>query len=932
MPFYRYYQKSEKTTWEVTTDVADAAKYQEMGAKRVSILALDSPIVEGVDKKVIKYKGPMYFDIDHKDLKIAISSTQRLVKRLLELEVPEYSMEVYCSGAKGFHVYVHAQCFTNSRAMRNLPRFYKKLATCFHVPGLDYQPYSSGKGNLFRLPNVKREKDGKYKVRISLEELQNITPEKYEELVSEPRSIAFMPMRKPEIMPARTAVLFHEAQLEVRRELSERGKHEQFGISSEKLKSSLPDLPPCATSLASGNIKNSVNFNQAALQLAVLLSAYKPDPAVSANIVSRFASSTDSSSYKTEEDRASHVFGLIGYVETSDSFSFSCGPMVSVLSSRPCSECVLKSQTSQDSADYDIIEDTTGYYYRGAKENRQLTNFTLVPVTEIGVTDEATGGEIRDKVIAQVYSMDEMIGVVDLGNDAWASRRQFIGALGHLGKNIAAYLSDNEVQKLKEYVLRDLDEVDYQIQVTSLGIYRDTPRRSPRYTWVEKGLSVNKWGMKDTHVYSRTQEIGRLSEERMNSMPQYNNIPPLQVGDKRVEEAVGHLLEMNTKEVVAPIIGWHAATSLKSHLMGRFGQFPLLNLWGGRGSGKTRTAVIFSNMCGSNYMDCSPHVASSSSLFPIYMELSSTTTIPRIVDEFNRAGCGNSAYTRISEALKQAYMGASVHRGALGKGGKGITTVEWPMTSPTIFLSEHIPDVPALVDRSVTVMLSEPNLSGRKKHERFLGRHYKELWPLARALAMEPLNMHEEGLLEPVEGWEDKLPEALSDRQRYASAVVLYGLDYFKSVLNKFYDVLFDDKIAALQDAYLESLSGISFSLVGGGSSTEVDAYLRRLSDMCMLLQTGHIEPSMQPLVTAVRRDGDVLKIDVPVVFTIIRNYLSKVRARSPLGEPAQFMALLRNEPYFLRMEEDAVMSTTRKVAVLDIGKLSSKGVDVSAF
>lgn len=936
MPYYRYYQTNEKERWEFAID-QDEETLKELGAKRVSILSVDQAVDTLEDKKSVKYKGNMYFDIDSKDLSKAIKSTQELVAKLQHYGIEEENMHLFCSGSKGFHVIVHYSAFyERNTGKKYLPRIYKKIAAHFHVPGLDYQPYSAGKGNLFRLPNVQRD-DGKYKVQITLSELQEMSPDRYEALTSEPRTdLSFMPLKKVRTANARLYVLFQEAEKEVKDEILIYDDIE--GISKDRLNSSLSSVPVCIQQLADGEVKPGTNFNQAALQMAAFLARYDGDKEEKSSLVNRMADNYNSTSYTNTATRISHLRGLLGYVSSGNGFPFACGPVKTILKSNPCESCPLLGVSTESVSEEDpfIVEDSKGYRLKSRGMNKRLTNFILIPIKEISNIDNDSGKEVRHKIECNVYMGNEFLGVAEMYNDTWSSRATFLKAFNEVSSNVAAFCNDQEVQMLKEYVLQNLEEVDYQIQVEALGVYRDKPGGKIRYTWIEPTMSVNRFGMLDTHTYARDRSHGRMTEDRLKSLPAFSKIPPAVPGDKDAERAVHALLNMNAPATMAPILGWIAACNLKSHFMGRFGQFPLLNLWGGRGSGKTRTATIVTALSGCNYMEHSPHVASSTTLFPVYAEMSSTTTIPRVIDEFNRLGCGITAYNKITEAMKQAYNGASVHRGAISRGNDGAIISEMKMTSPILYLSEHIPEVPALQDRTVSVMMSEKNLRSRKKYERHLGRHFEDLYPVARALAMKTLSLHEDGLLEEIELYEDQISDELSDRQRFGSAVVMVGLDYLrKTVCEDLGMVGLEAKIEELKAAYFGMVGkgselDESFRLVGGGNATEIDAYLRALSELVILSQADPLVSGPTP--QSLSRSGDILKIDVPVIFALLQRYLHMQGGRRPLSEAAQFKVLLYNEPYYEGEEVDMSMTQDRPVLLLSLPKMAKKGIEISCY
>lgn len=112
------------------------------------------------------YPDYISFDIDEKDdLEKAQSSTLNLLEKLEDLGIGQDLINLYFSGAKGFHVQVPASIFDVAPHTNNA-KFMKNL--CAHIAGdikLDLAIYD--KNRLFRLPNTKNSKSGLFKVWIA---------------------------------------------------------------------------------------------------------------------------------------------------------------------------------------------------------------------------------------------------------------------------------------------------------------------------------------------------------------------------------------------------------------------------------------------------------------------------------------------------------------------------------------------------------------------------------------------------------------------------------------------------------------------------------------------------------------------------------------------------------------------------------------------
>jgi hypothetical protein len=141
------------------------------------------------------YEGDLWLDIDKKEheggIKAAITSTKAIAKKLESLGVKLNQVELFASGNKGFHIRIPLKIF-DGIAVPNLPKIFKKIAAKIDElaggdTGIDFSMYNGGKGKLIRVENKQRIDNKQYKVQITWEELETLTPESYKAICSTPR-------------------------------------------------------------------------------------------------------------------------------------------------------------------------------------------------------------------------------------------------------------------------------------------------------------------------------------------------------------------------------------------------------------------------------------------------------------------------------------------------------------------------------------------------------------------------------------------------------------------------------------------------------------------------------------------------------------------------------------------------------------------------
>jgi hypothetical protein len=140
------------------------------------------------------YIGPTWtewigFDIDRADdLERALSDARRLAAWIVDrFKIDPDSIMLFYSGSKGFHVLQPSGIIGCSPAIdfhECCKRFAQIIAENAGIV-VDLGVYA--RVNLFRAPNSKHRKTGRYKVQLTYDELLNLRPEAIIEMASEPR-------------------------------------------------------------------------------------------------------------------------------------------------------------------------------------------------------------------------------------------------------------------------------------------------------------------------------------------------------------------------------------------------------------------------------------------------------------------------------------------------------------------------------------------------------------------------------------------------------------------------------------------------------------------------------------------------------------------------------------------------------------------------
>ena len=921
---YKYYQIGPKHTWVLIADDEETEqKALDAGARKLTILSVSEEVTKDTNREDIRYQGDLYWDIDCADLTQAILSTIELVNKLHDLGVPAAAIRVFASGKKGFHVIVAASAFSTGRPLKNLPLIYKEMALELYVIGMDFQVYSGGRGVCWRLVNVQRE-DGNYRVQITEEELYEMTPEHYRLLVSTPRIIP-----KNDLDPSFKAhgleALMDRAKKRVRARPAQ-----PEPISDDLLAPFREEPPACIGDIADYKIKTSRNFNEVALQFGIFIARSGMNDTLATSLISRLAANGNSNAYSTPRARQDHLTGLVGYLRHTPSKQFSCNAIRSVIATRPCPDCDLckvGEEEAETGEEIGLLERADGYYVVRANGEQRISTFIL-KATNVFLEISQSGKSVRRVgATIEILRNDEVLGTVNFSELGWGSKANFKHELKGIG-NLAFYGTEDDIQRIKHITLDEEQDMGEIVQVNSAGVHMHRLAGRDVRVYVEPGFSINQYRVKGTHTMT----------ERVTAPPEIKSSEMPKEADEEVAQALRHLFQVNTGYNVAQILGWFAACHLKVHLMQRYSQFPLLSLWGNAGAGKSMTSTLFAWLSGCNYSLSDSAVSMSSiTTWAMIRYCSSTTTVPRILEEYNKSKIAGRKYDQLGETMKMAWNGQVIARGAIKQssvngGGRGATVQETPISSPLLIVSEQAPQMPALQQRSVQVQLSPHDIHGREDHFFEASAKKDLLRQMSRALVFSSLRTDTAWIEGEMERANDLLPRILTDRPRYSYQTVLMGLRFFEKVC---LDLGMDlkEELSELERELLLNVSQQGADINRAKMKTEADLVMDDIGMMAQLTINGSVKWIVNRTHYIIK--GNKLYLDLPVLYTSYRQYKTSCRERAVIDDANQFRMLVAQEPYFISarsIDGAKALNVDRAVLELDIDKMAEKGLDTSLY
>lgn len=318
---------------------------------------------------------------------------------------------------------------------------------------------------------------------------------------------------------------------------------------------------------------------------------------------------------------------------------------------------------------------------------------------------------------------------------------------------------------------------------------------------------------------------------------------PALVDDDETREFFDNLWEINDRLTLGKMIGWFSACFMCQPIREAYKQFPILQVWGQAGSGKSKTTELFNHM---HYWRHDPKKLSStgSTFFPIMAAVTQSASIPVLFDEYKPREMSKHNKDLLSNIFRNNYEGGQIERGALTKdaGSKEVVINSYSNVAPVGFIGEAIESQTAILERSVSVPFSKAGRSGRAKHfaHVFARRRAGPLSSLGKSLAEAVMSSNVRLIAEKVEAYQNHIRSAIGaaqsddiERPIFNLAVVLAGQDLLQMVLRLVFGDRYDEPIEEMKNALLGSVGALLVMTMSEAAKVlDVMAQLTRERDL----------------------------------------------------------------------------------------------------
>ncbi|BBM86853.1 CHC2 zinc finger domain-containing protein [Candidatus Uabimicrobium amorphum] len=330
----------------------------------------------------------------------------------------------------------------------------------------------------------------------------------------------------------------------------------------------------------------------------------------------------------------------------------------------------------------DISEENYSYLKKRKDDTIAISNFIILPQQRIWVDD-------KEAVKAVLKSQKTQYEVV-LEREAWTSRSNFLKEIKSIDLSFRG--SDNDLQCIQEIV------ASYTISVCK-GT-RELGYQTQDHIFVLPNKVIGK-----ENPDCQTKFIPTKGQHPFHDMLHFTTIPKHQQ-QPFLQQLFTYLPKLNEEAPLAVMLGWLFAVPFKQQIMPHMRHFPILNIFGTRGSGKTSTASLLWRLMGfsGELFSC------TQSNFSWLKLLSATSSLPIFVDEYKPCDMHPKQVNYIHRLIRRIYAGEVETRGRQDQ-----TLMHYKLQAPICIVGEMTFTEPAVLERILPAPLSFKSMTTERK-------------------------------------------------------------------------------------------------------------------------------------------------------------------------------------------------------------------------
>ena len=812
----------------------------------VSVLDVDNSFTQTLTPEelaAVKYAAPygFYTDFDSDDLSEVLNQSRVfLLKLQKEHDFDMSQARLWFTGGRGCHVEIPLQCFLPkipAGGIAHLPAIFKEIAMSTFVDTLDLRVYSAKRGRMWRVANVKRG-NGKYKVQVTIDEFMSATAEEYEAICAAPR--APLPVTPPSTN-AKLSLLYALAKERVevgaKRRKSKKVNHEQMARFAGQFPDSVKLL------LTGEGVRAGVGWNQVALQLAAfgLALGKTEDQTVeeARGLIDSHAG--DSDRYGTPKKREAELRNQYRYQDGNPGYEFSLGGVKSLfakgtytadldwagavapdLGEEPAEgeepaggspdaedethDADVDQQSKQDGESGALVEfGPNGIFAITEDGTKRICPIGISkPCSLVTKEGKHVGFEftafLHGKEIGPAYVTLSNLRTKASFNDWVNGFATWQNATDLLVSHLLEAFRRRTDTKAKKMIVTSREGVDLVIYpgaktVNDIDII---------FACAEQCLSPKerRYRFRGMHDEMGAFRTDILSAPRLTDTPE-------------TREFFDKLWRINTPVNIGKIAGWFSAAFLTQLVRFHWKAFPLLQVWGQAGAGKTQTVELFSHM---HYHLKMPKKisAAGNTFFPMVAAVTQSASLPVIFEELKPRQMAKFQLDQVQNLLRTNYNGERLERGSVNRdvAGGGTVVNGYDNVAPIMFIGEALESQSAILERCVSTPLSKEDRDGRSDEFEYCyaRRQGGPISHLGRSMIDAALAIKPDLVRDSVAKYRDIFKSKVSrrvyedqNRPWHNYSVILTGLDFMSIALAEVFGDRYADNIEAMKEAVIDS-------------------------------------------------------------------------------------------------------------------------------
>lgn len=852
-----FYSSHGKTKWKPRMSEDYNQVIQEEKPEFTTILEVNKTWEKDEERpKDVAYRGDFYLDWDGEDeISDVLDSVKRFMNKLEDKGVDLNTAQWWLTGSKGVHCVIPKQLFLqpdevklmDKQGMSNLPAIYRAMASCEELitDHMDFKIYTGGKGRMWRVPNLPRQlSSGKttYKVAISPSALRKLDEEGYWEWVSEPRDPIYP---APSTKNLQMSVIFSRAFNQVASALKSRSANAGKIVKFTDWK----EVPPTIAAAFKGEgVNKNLDLNAIKLQICIaaantMYTKFSDEDRFIADISGLIQSLVGraGAAHQTYQSIEQVMRNCFRSVVENSCYVYTAQGFASILDNGLRQNPDLfgthtqgKQREAQNHIDFkaEFTTDSTGVIQVKPDNSghRAISDYCWKPGSLLKVMegDLITGYSVIPVVNGK--ALPRKILTLTQVQSPKLMQEHVLGLGGHIEQVSATSLS-RVLAALTYYASDDLRTAPVALAVLTEGIYvqmRHTDTSTLVEDWDE---ALNMFWVEPHRVEGSSRNV--MSDSDGNALPEpmyYDpNNPDGRFGtdlavtkqtlfDTQIpcKDVVNALLELNGNfHSIALMLGWFTACLLKHplYVMGRITNFPIMQVYGDSGSGKTTSINLMLKM----FTWSKPfHVSAAGdglTMAALRLMSSGSTSIPLVTDEVKAQNLSSNRWLpEYRQFLQNGYTigGSNRKAGGTTSGSHTNGLNNAPMLAPLAFLGETLEtSQTSLMERLVTPGFQKGDKVGRSEYVRILKDSPRQLSIIGWTLVKSVLETKPSEILalynQAEKDASEKFYNGSNDRMVLNATMVLTGWRFFAGVIEKYAPNAFSSKLESLEHALMDT-------------------------------------------------------------------------------------------------------------------------------